>query len=145
MYSVRSHKSDVYIKALEERGIPAFCSRAGTYTDQKEVRLMVGCLARIFGYYLERQANFGGLGYMAKYVKECTGLTSQQCQVSKMLDATLQEQEAEIMQLPEEHKLDKRPMDYFYLLLATEPFATFVKDENKRRNLVIFSQARFTL
>jgi DNA helicase-2/ATP-dependent DNA helicase PcrA len=140
MYSVRSHKSDVYIKALEERGIPAFCSRAGTYTDQKEVRLMVGCLARIFGYYLERQANFGGLGYMAKYVKECTGLTSQQCQVSKMLDATLQEQEAEIMQLPEEHKLDKRPMDYFYLLLATEPFATFVKDENKRRNLVIFSQ-----
>ena len=30
--------------------------------------------------------------------------------------------------------------DYFYLLVAEEPFASFVKDENRARNLAILSQ-----
>ena len=36
--------------------------------------------------------------------------------------------------------LDLRPADYFYRLLALEPFAGFVKNENRARNLAILSQ-----
>src|SRR5207244_5407334 len=36
--------------------------------------------------------------------------------------------------------LDRRLADYFYQLVAHEPFATFLKNENNARNLATFSQ-----
>ena len=36
---------------LESRGIPGFCPRARAYFDSEEVRLLVACLAIVFGYY----------------------------------------------------------------------------------------------
>src|SRR5207248_3999097 len=35
---------------------------------------------------------------------------------------------------------DLRPADYFYRLLALEPFRTYVKNENRARNLAVLSQ-----
>src|SRR5205814_10437190 len=46
----------------------------------------------------------------------------------------------EIAALKERQALDLRPADYFYRLLALEPFRTAVKGENAARNLAIFSQ-----
>ena len=42
--------------------------------------------------------------------------------------------------MKEGQSLDLRPADYFYQLIALEPFASFVKNENRARNLAIFSQ-----
>ena len=42
--------------------------------------------------------------------------------------------------MQEGETLDLRPADYFYRLLALEPFAGLVKNENRARNLAIFSQ-----
>jgi DNA helicase-2/ATP-dependent DNA helicase PcrA len=52
MASVNISKSNaqMYIDALQKKSIPVFCPRSGTYFYQNEVRLMVGCLARIFNY-----------------------------------------------------------------------------------------------
>ena len=36
--------------------------------------------------------------------------------------------------------LDLRPADYFYRLLAFEPFKSYLGNENRARNLAIFSQ-----
>ena len=47
---------------------------------------------------------------------------------------------ADIAGLQEGEALDLRPADYFYRLLALEPFAGFVKNENRARNLAILSQ-----
>src|SRR5205085_689643 len=47
---------------------------------------------------------------------------------------------ADIARLKEGEALDLRPADYFYQLLALEPFASAVKNENTARNLAIFSQ-----
>src|SRR4029077_14574420 len=56
------------------------------------------------------------------------------------LAARLQVLVAEVADLAEGDSLDRRLADYFYLLVAEEPFATFVKDENRARNLAILSQ-----
>ena len=42
--------------------------------------------------------------------------------------------------LKEGESLDRRVTDYFYLLLALPPFSSFVKNENRARNLAILSQ-----
>ena len=53
LHSVRQEHSGPYLAALEAKGIPAFCPRARAYFKNDEVRLMVACLAVIFGYYGE--------------------------------------------------------------------------------------------
>ena len=42
------------------RGILAFCPRARAYFDNDEVRLIVGCLAVIFGYHGEGRGVLNG-------------------------------------------------------------------------------------
>ena len=42
--------------------------------------------------------------------------------------------------LAEGESLDLRPADYFYRLLAFEPFKSYVRNENRARNLAVFSQ-----
>jgi DNA helicase II / ATP-dependent DNA helicase PcrA len=140
MYSVKTYKSDVYIKALEEKGIPVFCPRAGTYFEEEEICLMVGCFARIFGYSGGLLSDVVGHYQIHDYLKRCYAILALECESSTTLEATLQELETEILGLSQGQKLDKRIADYFYRLLATEPFATFVKHEKKMSNLVIFSQ-----
>src|SRR5207302_8673474 len=51
--SVRQDHSGPFLAALEAKGIPAFCPRARAYFENEEVRLMVACLALIFGYHGE--------------------------------------------------------------------------------------------
>jgi hypothetical protein len=70
LHSVRLEHSGPYLAALETKGIPAFCPRARTYFDNDEVRLMVACLAVIFGYYGEGRGDIHGaaLADLAAYV-----------------------------------------------------------------------------
>jgi len=56
------------------------------------------------------------------------------------LAGVLQEFVTGIANLKKGESLDLRPADYFYRLLAYEPFAGFVKNENRARNLAILSQ-----
>ena len=56
------------------------------------------------------------------------------------LALALQAWVGEIAALDEGESLDLRPADYFYRLLALDPFAKAVKNENAARNLAIFSQ-----
>lgn len=73
LHSVRLEHSGHYLAALEKRGVPAFCPRARAYFDNDEVRLMVGCLALIFGYYGEGRGELAGpaLAGLAEYVDGC--------------------------------------------------------------------------
>src|SRR3989475_7705205 len=54
------------------------------------------------------------------------------------LAAALREWTGEIASLQEGEALDLRPADYLYRLLALQPFAGAVKEENSARNLAIF-------
>jgi DNA helicase-2/ATP-dependent DNA helicase PcrA len=142
LHSVRQEHSGHYLSALETRGIPAFCPRARAYFENDEVRLMVGCLALIFGYYGEGRGDVAGpaLASLGEYVDGCLVELGRRCDGSHPLAQALRGFVADIQGLKAGESLDLRPADYFYRLLALEPFAGFLVNENRARNLAILSQ-----
>lgn len=142
LHSVRSEHSGAYLEALERKGVPAFCPRARTYFENDEIRFMVGCYALIFGYYGDGRGTVSGpaLQALADYVDGCITDLGQNYPQPHQLAKTLQGFVQGVLSLQEGHSLDFRPADYLYRLLASEPFVTFAKNENRARNLAIFSQ-----
>jgi DNA helicase II / ATP-dependent DNA helicase PcrA len=65
---------------------------------------------------------------------------ARQCPDTHPLPQTLRNFVEEIENLKEGESLDLRPADYFFRILALDPFAGFIKNENRARNLAIFSQ-----
>ena len=124
MYSVKTYKSDVYIKALEEKGIPVFCPRAGTYFEEEEICLMVGCFARIFGYSGGLLSDVVGHYQIHDYLKRCYAILALECESSTTLEATLQELETEILGLSQGQKLDKRIADLFFMRMGSNTMRT---------------------
>lgn len=140
LHSVRADHSGPYLAALESRGIPAFCPRARTYFENDEVRLMVACVALIFGWHGDGRGQIAGgpLADLARYVDGCVVALARAA--SAPLTVALRGFVADIAALEEGQALDLRPADYFYRLLALEPFASLMKGENAARNLAILSQ-----
>lgn len=141
LHSVRQDHSGPFIDALERKGIPAFCPRARAYFENDEVRLMVACMALIFGYHGDGRGQISGsLLDMARYVDDCIVDLGRRCGGNHPLAVTLRGFVAEIQGLREGESLDMRPADFFYRLIALEPFKTYVGNENRARNLAILSQ-----
>jgi DNA helicase-2/ATP-dependent DNA helicase PcrA len=142
LHSVRLEHSGPYIAALEKKGIPAFCPRARAYFDNEEIRLMVGCYALILGYYGESRgdASGGPLASLHKYVDSCIIELAQQSGSNHLLSIKIRSFVNDINRLKEGESLDMRPADYFFRLIAFDPFSRMLKNENKARNLAIFSQ-----
>ncbi len=142
LHSVRGDHSGPYLEALQAAGIPAFCPRARAYFENEEVRAMVGCLALIFGYHGDGRGGVQGAALQAlgRYADECLGELARSYHDPHPLAKHLQASVSEIAALAGDQELNKRVADYFYGLLAYEPFAGYVKNENRARNLAIFSQ-----
>jgi ATP-dependent DNA helicase UvrD/PcrA len=140
MYSVKAEKSNPYVQALKEKGIPVFCPRAGAFFDQSEVQLMIGCLKQILGY--KNDIIYDTIGHfdLYHYLDECSKVLTDIREMYTALEDILKEYSTEIAQLTAGQILKKRLADYFYSLLATEPFTEYLEYENKLQNLVIFSQ-----
>ncbi len=142
LHSVRLEHSEHYIRALEAKGIPAFCPRARGYFESEEIRYIVACFAILLGYYGENRGEVVGKGLneLATYVDDCLVELGRSCGAPHPLSLCIQRFEGEIRELQEGETLDRRLADYFYHFLAHEPFASMVKNENRARNLAIFSQ-----
>ncbi len=141
LHSVREQHSGHYLAALAKQGIPAFCPRARTYFDNEEIRHMMACFAIIFGWHDNQRGDLSrGPQKLADYVDDAFGPLAQGFANQTPLSDCLQEWVAEIKNLQAGDTLDTRPADYFYQLLALQPFAAAIKDENKSRNLATFSQ-----
>jgi DNA helicase-2/ATP-dependent DNA helicase PcrA len=140
--SVRIDHSGPYIEAPAKKGIPAYCPRARAYFENEEIRLMVGALAAIFGYYNEGQGEISGpaMEALAEYTDQCIVHLAQAAAPPRPLGEAVRRFASEIEGLTGKDSLDLRPADYLYRLLALEPFASFTRDENRVRNLAIFSQ-----
>ena len=141
--SVKEYKSNEYVKALEERGIPVYCPRAGTYFKQEEVILITGCFAYLFNYSMASFLDSIADSQFPEYIKQTLSMLTTVRKTCVALDTCLSELEAEFAQLTEGQILNKKLADYFYQILAYEPFVDFVskpEHENKMHNLVIYSQ-----
>ncbi|MGQ9591820.1 MAG: ATP-dependent helicase [Planctomycetota bacterium] len=138
LHSVRQEHSGAYLEALAARGIPAFCPRARAYFENQEIRDVVACFAVIFGWHGEGRGDVAGaVAELARYVDDALVDLARRFGPPHPLARALQDWMAEIEGLG---ALDVRPADYLYRLLALEPFASAVKNENAARNLAIFSQ-----
>lgn len=141
LHSVRQEHSDAYIDALRTRGIPAFCPRAKAYFENDAIRDLIACLAVLFQWYGEGRGQVAGaVADLANYVDGAIVELGRRFGTPHPLAAALSEWTTEITSLKEGQALDLRPADYFYRLLALEPFRSAVKEENTARNLAIFSQ-----
>jgi DNA helicase-2/ATP-dependent DNA helicase PcrA len=141
LHSVRDEHSGPYLAALEAHGIPGFCPRARAYFENDEIRLMVASFAVIFGWYGDARGQVSGaVAELAHYVDEGLVELAKGYAATQPLAHALQTWVGEISALGEDESLDFRPADYFYRLLALEPFAKAVKNESAARNLAIFSQ-----
>jgi DNA helicase-2/ATP-dependent DNA helicase PcrA len=140
--SVRFDHSGPYLEALAGKGIPAFCPRAKAYFEIDSIRLMVACFAVIFGYHGKGRGDLSGqaLLELARYVDDCIMELARRCAPPHPLSAEIQALTLEIANLKPGESLDLSPADYFYRILAFEPFASLTKNENHARNLAIFSQ-----
>ncbi len=135
------HGREPYDEAYQqEKGIEVFCPRAGTYFDQEEVQLMIGCFGHILNYAGGLFQDTVGHTYLYQYLTDCFTTLANACEIHSSLETLLAACTVEIAQLTEGQKLNKRLADYFYALLAVEPFKLFLNDENKMQNLVMFSQ-----
>ena len=141
LHSVRDIHSGPYLSALEARGISAFCPRSRTYFESTEIRDLVACFAVLFGWHGNGRGNVGGaVSELAKYVDDAIVQLGRRFGAPHPLATALQQWITEIATLQAGEALDLRPADYFYHLLALDPFKTAVRDENVARNLAIFSQ-----
>ena len=141
LHSVREDHSRSFLAALEDQGIPAFCPRARAYFENTEIRFMVACLALIFGWHGDGRGQLAGsTAELARYVDLALVDLARQYSLPHPLAAQLREWVEEIAALKPKQSLDLRPADYFYRLLAMEPFVGASKNENSARNLAIFSQ-----
>jgi DNA helicase-2/ATP-dependent DNA helicase PcrA len=141
LHSVRQEHSGPYLEALAQRGIPAFCPRARAYFENEEIREVVACFAVIFGWHGDGRGEVAGaVAELARYVDDALVQLGRRFAAPHPLARALQDWTAEISALEEGHALDVRPADYLYRLLALEPFASALKNENAARNLAIFSQ-----
>ena len=141
LHSVRQEHSGPYIEALEERGIRSFCPRARAFFDNDEVRDMVACLAIIFGWYGDgRGSVLGATASLAEYIDHAIVSLAERFSQKDLLSAALRGWTDDIAALESGQALDLRPADFFYRLLALEPFRSAVKSENAARNLAVLSQ-----
>ena len=140
LHSVRKRYSGHYLTALEADGIPAFCPRSREFFEIIEIQDMVACYAVLFGWYgADRGDVYGTVKQLADYVDAALMQLSSrfggQHPLAKMLQKWVDEIES-----AEDAKIKLRPADYFYQLLALDPFKETCKDENVARNLAIFSR-----
>lgn len=132
--SVRLERSGDHINTLKKHNIPYFCPRAKAYFENEEIKLMLACFALIFGFYGQVLKEYEKKAYIEK------GLILLKNYIGTSLSHYIQRKVEQINALKEGQSLDLTVADYFYQLLAYKPFCDFLKDENKVRNLAIFSQ-----
>jgi DNA helicase-2/ATP-dependent DNA helicase PcrA len=141
LHSVRSEHSAPYIDALEAKGIRSYCPRARSFFDEQEIRWVVAAMAVILGYFDEGQGETHGFSgqALADYVSKAVGDLARTCASPHPLAVRIQAHKEAVDRLRPEEALDVRLGDLFYDLLACEPFATFLKEENRARRLSICS------
>jgi len=141
LHSVRQDHSGPYLAALEVRGIQSFCPRARAYFENEEVRDLVACFAITFGWFGQGRGTVAGsVADLAQYVDNALVTLGQRFAAPHPLALLLQQWTTKINGLGEGEALDLRPADYFYRLLAVEPFLSAARNEDAARNLAVFSQ-----
>lgn len=141
--SVRPDHSGHYTKALEKAGIPFYAPRARGYFENYEVQELVGCLVFILNFYGEGREEIEGhfFGEFYEFLDDSLNylLTRTIKRREHPLGKFLKSLFEKINNIPSQKALEENLLDIFYEILAFQPFSDYLEDEEKARNLAIFS------
>jgi DNA helicase-2/ATP-dependent DNA helicase PcrA len=104
---------------------------------------MVGCFVVLLGWYGDNRGSLYGyaLQDLADYVDECLTVVARAGIVhNHPLAKKIRHYVREIEDLQVGEGLNRHLADYFYEFIAEKPFASLMGNENRARNLAIFSQ-----
>ncbi len=148
LHSVRSSYTEPYVDALKAKGISSYCPRARAYFEFPEVRLLIASFAYFLDYREEKLNNLleekEEEESFVDYIKRCKETPDSDYRNFSALSILLQVfiKEIECYQ-PGEEELEssatQRLSDYFYRIIAVEPFASWLKAESQARHLATFS------
>jgi DNA helicase-2/ATP-dependent DNA helicase PcrA len=133
--SVRPNHSKHYIEKLKEHNIPYFSPRAKEFLNCDEIRLIIACFVRIFGYCVT--VTDVKINSLKEYIEN--SLRALENLISSPLEDFIKEKASEIKNL-KEGSLDLYILDYFYRLLAYKPFSDYLNERDRAHNLSIFSK-----
>ncbi len=131
--SVRPEHSSHYIEALNKNNIPYFAPRAKRFFDNDEIKLLSACYVIILGFY-ENLNDYPN----KEYIEDAIALLGSVIIKYPSLKDYLQRKRRQIENL-KKGSLDLTILDYFYQLLAYEPFSSFLRNRNNAYSLSIFS------
>jgi len=122
--SIRLESSEKYILALEKLNIPYFAPRAKGFFKNEEIKLLIGCLAIIFGFFGDNIKDLKtSMQSFIEYIQESIIQVGPYIQKSPQLTEFIRECVMEIEKLRVGETLDKSITDYFYHILAFKPFS----------------------
>jgi DNA helicase II / ATP-dependent DNA helicase PcrA len=143
-YSVRKSYTEPYIEALCEKAIPSYCPRARAYFTFPEIQLLISCFASILNYQEEKLTKLmddEDNDAFIKYIQECKNLYPIDYMTYPEICAQIQQFQQEIEKY--QQKIEEpvqRLCDFFYRLLAAEPFLSWLQNDEKARNLAKFTK-----
>jgi len=140
--SVRPHYSGNYIKAVENAGLPYYCPRSREFFDNDEIKTLIGCYVFLFGFYGKEREEVKGYFFPEFYEYlnnslECLTIKSIKNRAHP-LAKYLRDIVKKISKITPRKGLGSL-LDIFYQILAFPPFSKYLEDEEKARNLAIFS------
>lgn len=139
--SVQLDHSEHYIKSLEKYKIPVYAPRARGYFNNPEVQLMFGCYAVIFGFHSDAIRDLSqAFETLVEYTNQSIVSLAPETQNNLDLGDYIRRKTEQVANLKRGESLDLQVADYFYHLLGFTPFSKHLKNENRARNLAIFSQ-----
>lgn len=125
--------SGLFIEALRSKNIKAFCPRARTYFENDEIKLVLACYSIIVGFLGDDLNNYQHQEIINEGIRLLTPYTE------SPLASYLKRKADKINNLKGKDTIDENVSDFLYQLFAYKPFSGLLKDENKARNLSIFS------
>ena len=143
LHSVRPEHSRHYMSALREKNIKCHAPRARGYFENHEVRELVGALVHILDFREGSRDELAGraLNKMVQYCDECLEILEGECKRKyHALAKYINEKAQQIEDIPSGESLEVGLLDIFYEILAFSPFSDYLEDEQRARNLAIFSE-----
>ena len=138
LHSVKSHVVGPYVDAMRGRDIPVVVHGERRFFQYCEVRDMVACFAHVMGW-----DSFGTTGdpEVDRYIGEAVSTLLPQTPLDSVLSRALTRWKRELWGLAATGQdLDRSLLDYFYVLLAVEPFLEYKGAPRQMANLAAWSQ-----
>jgi len=139
--SVKYEYSKQYIDALNLKGIKSYCPRSRNYFENEEIKDLIGCFVFIFNLYneLKKELEIRNSDFH-QYLIDCLDFLADRYPHGTTLANNITVCYNEINKLGPSDTTDYSLIDLLYGFITSEPFLTYLKEENSLRNLGIFSQ-----